>query len=62
MTNKKIRAYAEDKNVYLWQIAKKLEITDSTLSRRLRNEFSKEETSKIISIIDEIVREQEQYE
>ena len=62
MTNKKIRTYAEDKNVYLWQIAKKLEITDSTLSRRLRNEFSKEETSKIISIIDEIVREQEQYE
>lgn len=62
MTNKKIRTYAEDKNVYLWQIAKKLEITDSTLSRRLRNEFSKEETSKIISIIDEIAKECEEIE
>ena len=62
MTNKKIRAYAEDKNVYLWQIAKKLGVTDSTFSRKLRVEFDDEQASKIKAIIDEIAKECEEIE
>ena len=62
MTNKIIRDYAIEHNVYLWQIAKKLGVTDSTFSRKLRDEFDDETKSKILSIIDEIAREQENYE
>ena len=62
MTNKIIRDYAIENNVYLWQIAKKLRITDFTFSRKLRDEFDDETKSKILSIIDEIAREQENYE
>lgn len=62
MANKIIRDYAIEHNVYLWQIAKKLGITDFTFSRKLRDEFDDETKSKILSIIDEIAREQENYE
>ena len=62
MTNEEIKKYANRKHVYLWQIAKKLGVTDSTFSRKLRDEFDDETKSKILSIIDEIAREQENYE
>lgn len=59
MANREIRQYAQDKNVYLWQIAMKLGINDGNFSRKLRKELSKEETSKIMHYIDEIAREKE---
>ena len=39
MFNKKIRTYAKEKNVYLWQIADELNITDGNFSRKLRREL-----------------------
>ena len=62
MMNKIIKDYAIEHKVYLWQVAKKLGITDFTFSRKLRDEFDDETRSKILSIIDEIAREQENYE
>ncbi len=62
MANKAIKDYAIEKKVYLWQIAKKLGMTDSTLSRKLREEFDDETRSKVLSIIDEIAKEQENNE
>jgi len=59
MTNSKIREYASSKNVYLWQIAMKLNINDGNFSRKLRKELSEEESSKIMHYIDEIAREKE---
>jgi len=59
LANREIRQYAQDKNVYLWQIAMKLGINDGNFSRKLRKELSKEETSKIMHYIDEIAREKE---
>lgn len=59
MTNSKIREYAFSKNVYLWQIAMKLNINDGNFSRKLRKELSEEETSRIMYYIDEIAREKE---
>ena len=57
MTNQKIRDYARMKNVYLWQIAMKLNIYDGNFSRRLRKELSPEESARIMRYIDEISEE-----
>lgn len=59
MTNQKIRDYASEKRVRLWQIAMKLNINDGNFSRKLRKELSDEESSKIMFFIDEIAREKE---
>lgn len=60
MKNKKIRDYASEKNVYLWQVAEKLNILDVNFSKKLRREFSDEEASRIMHIIDQIARENEE--
>lgn len=62
MTNEEIKKYANRKHVYLWQIAKKLGVNDSTFSRKLRAEFDDEQASKIKAIIDEIAKECEEIE
>ena len=59
MANARIREYASEKNVHLWEIAMKLNMNDGNFSRKLRKEFSDEESSKIIHYIDEIAREKE---
>lgn len=57
MQNQKIRAYAQKKNVHLWEIADRLNIQDCNFSRKLRKELSKDEQSNIIKIIDELAKE-----
>ena len=54
MKNIDIRVYAIERNVKLWQIAKELHITDSSFSRRLREELSKEAKQQIYEIIDKL--------
>ena len=58
MFNKKIRTYAKAKNVYLWQIADELNITDGNFSHKLRRELPEKEQKEIIQIIDRIAGEQ----
>lgn len=55
--NKLIKNEAKEAGVKLWQIADRLGYTDSTFSRKLRKELSKEETLKILSIIKELAKE-----
>ena len=50
--NQKIREYAKEKGVKLWQVADELKIADGQLSRKLRYELSDAETEQIIKIID----------
>ena len=57
MPNKDIRLYAFDKNVKMYQIAKKLGIHYVTLNSKLRNKLTKEEKEQIINIIDELRKE-----
>lgn len=52
--NTDIREKAKANNVLLWQIAEKLNITDATFSRKLRVELSKDEKTKIFSVIDSL--------
>lgn len=46
MFNKKIRTYAKEKNVYLWQIADELNITDGNFSRKLRQRTAGKRTER----------------
>ena len=57
MNNKKIRDYAKEKKVFLWEIADKLNICDGNLSRKLRKQLSEEDVLKIMIFIDEIAEE-----
>ena len=54
MNNKDIKELAKKKNVKLWQVAEKLNMTDSSFSRKLRHELSPNEKERIKSIINEL--------
>lgn len=57
MKNKDIRDYANKHKVALWKIADKLNIFDSTFSKKLRKELSIEYKEKIYIIIDELSKD-----
>ena len=57
MANNKLRNYAKGNNVFLWEIAMKMNVSEMSLIRKLRTELSEEQTSKIMYYIDEIARE-----
>lgn len=57
MKNAVIRYEAKKRHVYLWQIAERLNISDSSFSRKLRHELPKDEQKRIIAIIHEIEKE-----
>lgn len=59
MKNRKIRDYASGQGVKLWQIANALGITDSTFSKKLRFEFTDDETAHVLKIIDSLAKERE---
>lgn len=52
--NNELKFYAANKGVRLWQVAEKYGITDATLSRKLRKEFSKEDADAFRSYVDDI--------
>ena len=54
MTNFNIRVEAARNGVKLWQVAEKLGMTDSSLSRKLRRELPDAEQQHILTIIEEI--------
>ena len=54
MANQEIRKYAKESGVKLWQIADKLNISEPTMTRKLRYELTEEEQKKIIDIITEL--------
>lgn len=54
MPNKDIRNLMKINRIYLWEIAQLYGCTESTLSKKLRIELSKEDKEKIIDIINQI--------
>lgn len=59
MQNSDIRTAAAKADVWLWQIAERLGMTDSNFSRKLRRELPQEEKEKIFGVIDELAKEAE---
>lgn len=57
--NEKIRKYAQKKKVKLWQVAEKMEIHDSMLSKKLRHELPEKETDRIMTIINDLANEKD---
>lgn len=52
-----IRILAQQNNVYLYQVANKMGISEATMTRMLRNELQYIQREKILSIIKQIVAE-----
>ena len=55
--NQEIRQAAKEKGVFLWQIAERLGMDDTRLSRKLRREFTPERRAEVLRIINEIAVE-----
>lgn len=51
MMNLEIRIEMTKHNLKQWQVAKMLNISESVLSRKLRNELTQEEKERIIQIM-----------
>lgn len=55
MTGKEIKAKAKEAGVHLWKISDALKCpSDSAFSRKLRYNFSPEDTERILGIIEEL--------
>ena len=57
--NKRIRDYAKAHNVFLWELADRIGISESWLVRKLRKELSTEEADKMMGYIDEIAADRQ---
>lgn len=58
MKNVDVREKAKEKGVNLWQIAERMGIHDTALSKRLRHEFTEAEKERTMQIISEIAAEE----
>ena len=54
LANTDVRETAKKRGVRLWEIAEFLNVSDPTMTRKLRRELPADERQKILSIIDEI--------
>lgn len=52
--NREIRNRAFEKDVYYWEIAKRLGIRSETFSKLLREELDPRQKEKVLKVIDEI--------
>lgn len=62
MKNLDIRIEAKKNNVFLWEIAAELSMSDANFSRKLRKEFTPKEKDTIVGIIHAIAeRKRDEY-
>ena len=54
MANEQIRRAARANGVPFWKIAKALQISEPTMSRKMREELPEAEKNRILKIIEEI--------
>lgn len=59
MTNVKVRVKMIESDIKQWELAKLLGISESVLSRKLRDELSEEEQDRIVKAIEERSSENE---
>ena len=57
--NKEIKTRAKEKGVFLWEVADKIGIIDTSFSRKLRHELPDNEKQEIFKIIDELAAEKQ---
>lgn len=54
MANQDVRQYAKEKGVQLWKCAAAMNISEPTMTRRLRTELTEQAKQELISIIDKL--------
>lgn len=59
MNNQDLRKYAKISGVKLWEVAERLNIQDTNLSKMLRHQLSDDKENELVAIIDQIAREKE---
>lgn len=59
--NVTIRKAIEKANIRYWEVAKEYGITDSTFSRKLRQELSENEKQQILEIIKKITTHEKEH-
>lgn len=57
LANADIRAKAKGAGVRMWELADHLNISEPTVTRKLRHELPQAEKERIFSIIEEIAKE-----
>lgn len=57
LANADIRAAARGASVRMWEIADRLNISEPSITRKLRHELPQAEKDRIFSIIEEIAKE-----
>lgn len=55
MQNKRLRAYAKERHVALWEIAKFVGLSETYYVKLLREEFGESRKKEFIQAVDEIV-------
>lgn len=59
LANTDIRKAAKEKGVRFWEVANATDISEPTMTRKMRVELPTEEKQRILSIIDELAAEKE---
>lgn len=54
MNNEQIRAVMRENNIYMWQVAKKLNVYETSFSKWFREELPEERKQQVLSAIEEI--------
>lgn len=54
MDNEELRKMMKEDHIYLWQVAEKLEIHETTLVKKFRRELPSEQAKAVLSAIQEI--------
>jgi len=58
--NQDIRKAAQEKRVFLWQVADKYQISDTSFTKMLRKELPNEKKKQIMSLINDLARQEGQ--
>lgn len=54
MSNKEIKELLHRENIYMWQVAKKLGVHETTFCKWFRDELSQEQAQRVLSAVEEI--------
>ena len=54
MSGSEIKASIKAAGLKLWQVAKEMGMNDGNFSRKLRNDFSDEDTEKVLNAIEKL--------
>ena len=54
MNNQEIKAVLRENHIYMWEVAKKLNVHETVFSRWFREELSEERKQLVLSAVEEI--------